>query len=166
MFALRPVEPADEPFLRQVYAGTRLDELRAVGWSAAEREAFLRMQFDAQQRCYRENFPQAEFSIVLRDNVPIGRLYLDRGASEFRIIDIALLPEHRGKGVGTAILKNILAEAAAAGKAVAIQVDRLNPALQLYRRLGFEVTGYGSMRLSLRRGPPTGQDQARRWHQS
>jgi ribosomal protein S18 acetylase RimI-like enzyme len=110
-----------------------------VPWDDAQKDAFLRMQFDAQDAWYRENYAQASFDVILVDGEPAGRLYLHRGASEIRIVDIALLPEHRGGGIGTALLGDLLAEADAAGKSVTIHVERLNPVLRLYERLGFSV---------------------------
>ena len=136
---LRPVEPYDERFLRRVYASTRAEELAVVPWDEAQKEAFIRAQFAAQDRWYREHYPGASFDIVLIDGEPAGRLYVHRGESEIRIVDMALLPEHRGNGVGTSLLRDLLAEAEADGKRVTIHVERLNPALRLYERLGFSV---------------------------
>ena len=139
--AFRAVEPAaDQELLFRIYASTRAEELAPVPWTEAQKEAFLRMQFRAQSLDYAANYPDAEFLIILRDGVPAGRLYLDRRADELRIVDIALLPEHRGAGLGGAILRDLLAEAAAAGKPVRIHVERFNPALRLYERLGFRRT--------------------------
>jgi GNAT superfamily N-acetyltransferase len=133
----RPIEPGDAPFLCRVYASTREEELRPVPWSAAEKDAFLRQQFQAQHAYYQEHYDATRFEVILRDGRPIGRLYVARWKDEIRIVDIALLPEHRGAGIGTAILQDLLAEAAAAGKPVRIHVERLNPARRLYERLGF-----------------------------
>ena len=133
----RPIRPDDEPFLYRVYASTREEELRPVPWTAAQKEAFLRQQFQAQHAFYQKQYASARFEIVLRDGQPIGRLYVARGDDAIRIVDIALLPEHRGAGIGTGILRDLLAEAAAAGKPVRIHVERLNPARHLYERLGF-----------------------------
>ena len=137
--ALRPVEPCDDEFLYRVYAGTRTEELAIVPWDDAQKDAFLRAQFDAQSRWYRENYPRATNEMVVVDGAPAGRLDLHRGPTEIRIVDIALLPEYRGNGVGTSLLRDLLAEADAAGKRVTIHVERLNPALRLYERLGFSV---------------------------
>lgn len=135
--AFRPITPDDAPFLYRVYASTREEELRPVPWTAAEKDAFLRQQFQAQHTFYQEHYEGARFDVILRDGQPIGRLYVARWAGELRIVDIALLPEHRGAGIGTAILQGLLAEAGAAGKPVRIHVERLNPAQRLYERLGF-----------------------------
>ncbi len=135
---LRAMRARDKPFLYRVYASTRTEELAVVDWSEAEKAAFLAQQFEAQHRYYQEQFPDAAFQVIERDGEPIGRLYLDRRAEEIRIIDIALLPAHRRAGIGGALLREILAEAAAAGKAVRIHVEHNNPALGLYHRLGFK----------------------------
>ena len=137
--SLRPATAADDAFLRRVYAGTREDELAPLPWSEAEKQAFLSMQFDAQDRHYRAHFPGARFDVVERGGAPIGRLIVDRDEDEIRLLDIALLPEHRGGGAGTALLRELLAEAAAQSKRVAIHVERANPARRLYERLGFRV---------------------------
>ena len=137
--ALRPAEPEDEEFLYRVYAGTRTEELALVPWDQAQKEAFLRSQFDAQSRWYREHYARATYELILIDGKPAGRLYVHRGETEIRIVDIALLAEHRGTGVGTSLLHDLLAEAAASGRRVTIHVERFNPALRLYERLGFTV---------------------------
>jgi len=97
------------------------------------------MQFDAQDRHYRARFPDARFDVVERGGAPIGRLIVVRAEDEIRVLDIALLPEHRGSGAGSALLRELLAEAAARSKRVAIHVERANPARRLYERLGFRV---------------------------
>lgn len=138
-FALRPITPEALPFLAELYAGTREEELARTGWSDAEKRDFLALQFRAQHEHYRAHFPDASFDLVLRGERPIGRLYVDRREDEFRLIDIALLPEERNRGIGGALLGELLAEAAAAAKPVRIHVEPFNPALRLYRRLGFEL---------------------------
>lgn len=135
---LRPIEEADLPFLYTVYAGTRAEELSRTGWPEAEKTAFLRMQFQAQHQHYQAHYPDARFDVVLRGDTPLGRLYVDRREADIRIVDIALLPEHRGQGLGSRLLDEILREAAESSRTVSIHVERFNPALRLYERLGFE----------------------------
>ena len=134
---LRSVCADDEAFLLQVYTSTRLDELASAAWDEAQREAFLRLQFAAQQRHYETHFPEADHQLILLGDRPIGRLYVARNTDEVRILDIALLPEHRSSGVGSSIIKEILAEAAKAEKPVRIYVESFNPSLRLFERLGF-----------------------------
>ena len=134
---VRPVDAADEAFLYHVYASTREEELAVLDWDVAQKEAFLRMQFAAQHHHYREHFPDAAFQVILSDDQPAGRLYVDRWPGEIRIIDIALLPQFRNSGIGTSLLQDLLAEAELAGKPVRIHVEGFNPARRLYERLGF-----------------------------
>lgn len=134
---LRPVQPDDLEFLYRVYASTRQEELAPVDWSGEEKEGFLRMQFTAQHAYYQEHYADGQFLVVLVEGEPAGRLYVARWPEEIRLIDIALLPEYRGKGIGTGLLRDLFAEAEAAGKSVTIHVERFNPALRLYERLGF-----------------------------
>ena len=138
---LRPIVPEDEAFLYQVYAGTRTEELAVTGWDEAQKEQFLRMQFHAQHRYYQETFPDACYQVIASEEHLAGRLYVDRRPEEIGIIDIALLPAYRGLGIGSVLLKEILAEASAARKPVRIYVERFNRALRLYERLGFRMIG-------------------------
>jgi len=135
---LRPATDADLPFLFRLYASTREEELATVvDWSEEQKQAFLRQQFEAQHAWYREQYADAAFDVVEVDGEPAGRFYVDRWEREVRIVDISLLPEHRGRGLGGALLAALFAEADAAGKPVSVHVERFNPALNLYTRLGF-----------------------------
>src|SRR5262249_15123218 len=129
----------DEPFLFGVYAGTRLEELAPLGWSADQQAAFLAQQSDAQHQYYQANYAGADFQVILLDGRAVGRLYVARWEDEIRIIDIALLPEYRNAGIGSRLLKDLLDEAALAGKPIRIHVEKFNPALRLYQRLGFAI---------------------------
>lgn len=135
--SFRPITPEDEPLLLRIYASTRAEELSVVPWSDEQKAAFLEQQFSAQHKFYMDTFRNARFDLVLYRGEAIGRLYVDRRDDEIRLIDIALLPEHRRKGIGSALIKDLLAEAQGAGKPVRIHVERNNPALGLYERLGF-----------------------------
>src|SRR5262245_30144063 len=138
-YTLRPVQEEDEEFLLEVYSSTRVDELAPLGWSADQQAAFLTQQFNAQHQYYQANYPHADFLIILVSGQPAGRLYVDRRADEIRLMDIALLPEHRGAGIGSGLIKELLAEAQLARKPVRIHVEKFNPALRLYERLGFSI---------------------------
>ena len=134
---LRRAEPADEPFLLAVYAATRADELALVDWSDDQKEAFVRQQFAAQDVHYREHYSDVSYDVIEVQGEPAGRLYVARWEDEIRVMDIALLPERRGDGIATQLLGDLLAEARDAGKKVTVHVERHNPALRLYDRLGF-----------------------------
>lgn len=151
---LRPITDADTPFLLRVYAGTRQEELALVPWTEEEKAAFLRQQFDAQHAWWREHYAGATFDVVEVDGAPAGRLYVHRGGSEIRIVDIALLPAHRGSGIGTRLLRRVLDEGDGAGKPVSIHVEIHNPARTLYDRLGFLPVEERGVYLLMRRAVP------------
>jgi ribosomal protein S18 acetylase RimI-like enzyme len=134
---LRPVSSSDRDFLLHVYASTREEELAPVPWTDAQKAAFIEQQFEAQDRHYREHYAGASLDVVEWDGAPAGRLYVARWSDEIRIIDITLLPEFRGRGIGTRLLRGLLDEAARARRRVSIHVEKHNPALRLYARLGF-----------------------------
>jgi ribosomal protein S18 acetylase RimI-like enzyme len=137
-FALRPETEADVPFLRRLYISTRWEELAAAAdWTDAQKIAFLESQFTAQRSYYLSHYASAAFDVLEERGVPAGRLYLDRQADTLLIVDIALLPEWCGRGIGTALLEAMFAEARLCGKGVTISVEKFNPAERLYRRLGF-----------------------------
>jgi ribosomal protein S18 acetylase RimI-like enzyme len=158
MLSLRPARPEDREFLYRVYAGTRAEELALTDWSDAQKEDFLRMQFNAQDAYYTQHYPGARFQVIEHAGQPIGRLYLDRWADQVRIVDIALLPEWRNRGFGSRLLQDIIAEAEQAGLPVTIHVEMFNPALRLYQRLGFAPVDthgvYYLMRRDARRDAP------------
>ncbi len=133
----RPITDDDLEVLAEIYASTRREEVAQVPWTEAEREAFLRSQFDAQHAHYQTHYPDADFLLLLRDGEPIGRFYVDRWEDQIRLVDIALLPAARGSGVGTLLLESLMAEATAARKPITIHVETNNPAMRLYQRLGF-----------------------------
>jgi GNAT superfamily N-acetyltransferase len=133
----RPAGPDDEAFLLKVYGSTRAHELAVVPWTEDQREAFLRMQFNAQHHHYRQLYPQGDYLIILDDDRAVGRLYLARLKEQIRIIDITILPEERGRGRGVAILRDLMTEAAATEKPLRIYVESFNPSLSLFERLGF-----------------------------
>ena len=141
MLTLRPEDVSDIPLLRELYASTRADEMAAAPWDDGSKNAFLRMQFDAQRQHYRRTYPEAAFHIVLADGGWAGRLYFCRVADEIRVIDISLRPEYRRRGIGTTLLGALLAEANDLGCRVTLQVERRNPARRLYERLGFQSCG-------------------------
>ncbi len=151
---LRPRIASDEAFLRALYACIRMPELAQVDWSPEAKQAFLSSQFDAQTKHYDDAYHAADFAIVERDGQPIGRLYVyDQAPDDVRIVDIALVPEACGQGIGGKLLHDIIAAADVVGKSVSIHVEQFNPALRLYRRLGFEQVGEFGVYFLMRRPP-------------
>ena len=134
---LRSAAAEDQAFLVRVYASTREEELAITSFSEAQKKAFLSQQFAAQDRTYHENYTGATYDVIELDGEPAGRLYVARWDEEIRIMDISLLPEYRGHGVGTQLLRQLLDEAALTSRRLSIHVEKLNPARRLYERLGF-----------------------------
>jgi ribosomal protein S18 acetylase RimI-like enzyme len=137
VLSLRPVRIDDEEFLFQVYASTRAEEMAIVPWNQEQKHAFLEMQFNAQRQSYLKEFPSAEYKIIEDDGVAAGRLIVDRSDQRILIIDIALLPEHRRKGIGSSLINDLKSEAERTGKPLRLDVESFNPAYHLYDRLGF-----------------------------
>jgi ribosomal protein S18 acetylase RimI-like enzyme len=153
--ALRPVVSSDAPFLLRVYAGTREEELAPLPWTAEQKGAFVEQQFQAQSAHYAQHYPGMTADIVVVDGEPAGRLLVMRWPHEIRIVDISLLPECRGRSVGTRLLDDLRTEAAAAGKPLSIHVERFNRALLLYQRLGFVLREDKGVYLLLEWRPPS-----------
>ncbi|HZQ27509.1 MAG TPA: GNAT family N-acetyltransferase [Acidimicrobiales bacterium] len=135
---LRPSTHDDDAVLRAIYASTRAAEMDLVPWTDEEKQAFVTSQFDLQDAAYKGGYDDARFLMIERDGVAVGRLYLAWFPGDLHVIDIALLPEHRGAGIGSALMGAVLAEADAGGLSVSLYVERWNPARRLYERLGFE----------------------------
>jgi ribosomal protein S18 acetylase RimI-like enzyme len=149
----RPMTDGDLPFVAELYASTRREEVAQTGWPAEMQEAFLRQQHEAQHSHYSIHHADAEWLIVERGGEPIGRLYLRDDPEVFHIVDISLMPDSRGQGIGGAIMQDVLAQAREAGKALTIYVEKNNPARSLYVRLGFEVVKDAGVYDLMRGGP-------------
>lgn len=134
---LRETKPEDEPFLLEVYASTRLEELEGLGWDDNQKQAFIRMQFLARERCY----PRVDDRIILLDGRPVGRMMVDRTETSILLRDIAVLPGYRNAGIGRRLIEDLKKEATAAGKPIELHVVALSPAVRLYERLGFRASG-------------------------
>lgn len=154
---LRPITDADLDFLHRLYATTREDELAQVDWTQEQKAAFVSQQFHAQHRYWQENYTNASWDVIELDGTPIGRLYVARWPNDIRIVDIALVPEQRGGGIGTGLLRELLAEGDASGRKVSIHVEIFNPARRLYERLGFVQAGDRGVYLLMERYPAAAQ---------
>jgi ribosomal protein S18 acetylase RimI-like enzyme len=146
---LDPVRLSDEPFLYRTFASTRTAEMVLTGWNAEQQEAFLRMQYEAQRRSYLMQLPDAQYWVIRCDGSAVGRLIIDRTTEEIHVVDIALLPEFRKRGIGSTLMKAIIKEASQAAKTVRLHVERFNPALRWYERLGFSVVNAGPIYLEM-----------------
>jgi ribosomal protein S18 acetylase RimI-like enzyme len=155
--SLRPAADADYQFFEGVYASTRAEELAPLPWSDEDKRAFLAQQFAAQSAHYAEHHADASFDVVLVDGEPAGRLIVARREDVLKVIDIALLPEHRGRGLGTRLLRPLLDEASERGVKVEVYVEQFNRARRLYERLGFNTVEEAGVYLRMERPPGDGQ---------
>lgn len=153
--SLRTITEADLPFLHRLYATTREDELKQVPWTDEQKAAFVQQQFQAQHAFWQENYIDTSWDLILRAGEPIGRLYVARWPDDIRIVDIALMPELRGSGIGTGLIRALFAEGDASGRKVSIHVEIYNPARRLYERLGFVQAGERGVYLLMERPPAT-----------
>jgi ribosomal protein S18 acetylase RimI-like enzyme len=144
-FALRAATREDRELLYAIYANSRRDEVAHFEWSREQEDAFLRLQFEAQDR----GLP-GDRQVVLAGGEAVGRLYVERTDTEVCLVDIRLLPGGTGAGLGTAIIESLKGEARAAGLPLTLSVARDNTrAYALYRRLGFEVVGEDAVYLRM-----------------
>jgi len=155
---MRPIAFADHDFLCSLYVSTRLHEVAATGWPDIESKRFLEQQFEFQHRYYQEHYVAADFLLLTRDTRPVGRLYWwesdrqgGRGEHRASLIDMSLLADERGRGVGSALLSLMVDHADRAGRVVELHVEATNPALRLYRRFGFEPVGGNHVYVKMRR---------------
>jgi GNAT superfamily N-acetyltransferase len=139
---LRPIDlEVDRELLLQIYSDSRDDIALLLDWTEEQRQAFIEMQFDAQDSYYRAEYGGCAFDLILADGEPAGRLYVDRRATEIRIVDIALLSSFRRRGIGSLLLQDIHSEARELGLPVTIHVASNNPAMRLYADLGYTKLG-------------------------
>src|SRR5260370_30249658 len=149
----RAVRPDDQEFQFRLYASTRQAEIAMYGWNSAQQEAFLRMQFAAQQNWYGAAYAQATWQIIEIDQMPAGRMIVLRGEDAITLVDISLLVQHRGQGIGGSLVQELLEQAREANLPVRLQVLKTNPAARLYQRLGFIKTGEDEMYLQMEKRP-------------
>ena len=150
---LRPIGPDDTDFLVEVYGSTRAEEMAMVPWTIEQQQAFIRMQFTAQQDHYTKTYPTASYDIIMSDGRPVGRLYVARLDREIRIIDITLLPAERNAGIGSYLIKQLLDEANRAEKVTRIFVEEFNPSRRLFERLNFSPSEQHAMHMLLQCNP-------------
>ncbi len=133
----RPTDDSDAIFMFVLYASTRADDFGALGWSANQNQAIVHVQAQAQETHYDKRHPALDRQTVYVEGLRAGRILVDRTGPTLHLVDISLLPRWRGNGVGTQLLRGLLAEAKAAGRSVQLEVAKTNPAIRLYERLGF-----------------------------
>ena len=146
---LRGALPSDRPFLLALYASTRAEEFAHLGWPVEMERAFMQVQFEAQRSDYERRYPAAKCRVVELRRCPVGRLWVAKDARSLTVLDISLLAELRGRGIGSTCLRGVQQRAAKAGLAVELQVVVGNPAQRLYERLGFRNVGEAGVRQAM-----------------
>src|ERR1700676_1009761 len=154
--SVRPASADDSEFLIHVYASIRRDEMASWGWSPAQQWSFVRMQYDVRQGGYAAAYPAAVVSVVSVDGVPAGSIIIFRGPAEIRLLDISLLEEYRGHGIGRDLIATLLSEAARSNFPLRLNVLRSNRAAHLYERLGFVAKGGDAMYCEMEWAPAPG----------
>lgn len=154
----RPAEPDDEGFLFDLYAGTRAEELDAWGWDEAQRQSFLDLQYRS-RRAHYDAYPNKDDRIIMEDGRPVGRLFLTQLEDQIIIVDIALIPDCRGRGIGAELIAQVLDDAERSGRSVTLHVEKSNRAQRLYRRLGFEIAGDEGVYWLMIRRPPSRNEE-------
>ena len=152
---LRDIAPEDEPFLLKVFACARETEMAMVPWTDEQKAGFLQMQFNAQHAHYHEKYPDADYKIILRNEEPSGRLYLNREPGLFKILDITVLPQFRNSGIGTGLVEDILKEAGKTNSKVQIYVETFNASLEIFKSQGFSILEEQGINYLLEWSPPT-----------
>jgi ribosomal protein S18 acetylase RimI-like enzyme len=148
--SLRPAVPEDQAFLFKLYASTRAPEISGFGWSREQQEVFLRMQYNAQSRWYETAYPRAEEQIVELNQAPIGRMIVwQAGDGATTLVDISLLPDRRGQGIGGSLLRDLMEQCGKRNATLRLQVLKTNPAAHLYERLGFHKVGEDDLYLQM-----------------
>ena len=153
MVSFRKIKASDLLFIEKVFRSTREKELESTNWSEQQKHAFVVMQSMAQEADYKKNFPDALFEIILFNKKPAGRVYTNETGNEIQLIDISLLPEYRGKGIGTVILSGLIKRSEDKQIPVTLHVLPDNPALNLYQRMGFKHIGDSGLHWLLERRP-------------
>ena len=137
MIQLRAVEEKDTAFIEAVYRTTREAELNLTNWSEYQKSAFINMQSAAQLAEYKTKFPDARFQVIIYNKKDAGRFFTCETENDIRLLDITILPEFTGKGIGTNLLNRLIQRSNKIQKKISLHVIASNPAMKLYQRLGF-----------------------------
>jgi ribosomal protein S18 acetylase RimI-like enzyme len=149
----RVINDSDKAFLKKMYADSRAWEFELTHWSDKDRDDFLNSQFETQDKVYKSNYIGAVHRIIQLDSADIGRLIVSRSDDLLHIVDLTILSSHQGRGLGGDILKSLINEAQGGKVPVTLSVEKSNPAINLYRRLGFQPTGVSGHHISMKWEP-------------
>jgi len=154
---LRRKDENDSDFLFKLFGEIKIAELNAGSWPQQMQDQLIQMQFTAFEQSVKNEYPFSEDYIILHDSERAGRLQINKEVDHIRVINISLLPAYRNKGIGSGILKKIIQEAESANKPVLLEVDKVNTAVNLYRRLRFEVYEENEIKYGMKYAPSPDQ---------
>jgi ribosomal protein S18 acetylase RimI-like enzyme len=136
---LRRCDASDDAFLYDVFVTTWQSEVAALPNQNLAQHV-LRIQHIAQERRFASGFPGHERYVVLEDEVPAGRLYVDQSGRDIKLLDLTLLPRFRGRGLGSRVVRDLLTEAGREDRKVTLRAPRrTSRATDFYTRLGFRL---------------------------
>jgi GNAT superfamily N-acetyltransferase len=137
-FIMRPERPQDDAFLFRLFAANNTGILRLAGFPDEAIERLVAFQYRSQTATYRGMFPDAAYSIVAFGGEDIGRFIEHDEIDVVYFVDFVLFPEHRAKGLGSALTRALMQEWAAKGRGTRVKVMINNePSLKMCRKLGF-----------------------------
>lgn len=143
-WALRPAAPDDAAFLSSLFRSTR-PELAMLPDGLAG--MLIAQQQRLQELGYRQAFPQAQTLVIEADGQPAGKLLLDEQRQQLRVVDLAVAPAYRGRGLASAVLRQLQGS----GRDVVLSVAHDNlAAIRLYRSLGFLEEARDEVRAEMR----------------
>src|SRR4051794_37947405 len=111
LLTLRPERDDDQSFRYDLFCASRPPEWEMVQLAPHLREQLNRHQFAAQTESYRTQFAKARFDIIALAGERIGRIVVDRPGDELHIVDQAIVPHMRNKGLGTSVMRTLMDEA-------------------------------------------------------
>jgi len=147
---LKKKNETDSEFLLQLMGEIKIAELNAYSWPEHMKNQLIEMQYKGYEQMIKNEYPNAEDYIIMVDNENAGRLQLDINDNSMCIVNISLMPAFHGKGIGSKIIKDVLAEADMKNKPVYLEVDKVNPAFNLYKRIGFDICGEDEIKYSMK----------------
>jgi putative acetyltransferase len=129
---LRPAGPNDSEFAFRVKEAAFRQYVEKVwGWDEAE-----------QRRLHEERFAAQDFRVISVAGTDVGIMAVVVAPDCLKLNQLFILPEHQGKGIGSACMRLIMDEARGLGLPVRLRVLKVNPrARAFYQRLGFVRTG-------------------------
>jgi ribosomal protein S18 acetylase RimI-like enzyme len=140
VLTLRPARTDDQEFLYRLFYSVYSEKLQLVPLSAEEKKALVELMYQGFICHYNSLAPASDDRLVLLDNESIGRMILLQTREEIRLADLAILPQYRRRGIGSALIGQLQTESTMSKRPVRLQVARFDHALRLYQRLGFYKT--------------------------